>query len=289
MGLTVIAFIGSVFSPYYKWARRKCPADPYQHCSINVALYGKGGKRWAMTERTAASVRQDRDRFSVGPSALAWDGRTLTIDIDEVTVPLPSRLRGKIRLTPRNIYQNEVSLDAPGNHRWWPIAPLSDVEVSFEKPDRQWRGTGYFDSNWGSVPLETSFSRWTWSRAEMADGAVALYDVSRRAGHGDNDLAIALKFRADGGVEAFDSPPGVALKKAGWRIDRPTRSDVPGDARVLSTLEDTPFYARSMIETRLCGEVVKAVHESLSMDRFVSPVVQFMLPFKMPRRRRARQ
>ena len=288
MGLTVIAFIGSVFSPYYRWARRKGPADPYQHCSINVALYGKGGKRWAMTERTAISVTQSRDRFSVGPSALSWDGQTLTIDIDEVTVPLPSRLRGKIRLTPRAIYQTEVSLDAPRNHRWWPIAPLSDVEVAFEKPDRKWCGTGYFDSNWGSMPLENSFSSWTWSRAEMPDGALALYDVRRRAGHGDGDLAVALKFRADGGVETFESPPEVALKKAGWRIDRPTRSDVAGDARVVMTLEDTPFYARSMIETRLCGEVVKAVHESLSMDRFFSPVVQFMLPFKMPRSRRAR-
>lgn len=289
MGLTVIAFIGSVFSPYYKWARRKGPADPYQHCSINVALYGKGGKRWAMTERAAASVTQSRDRFSVGPSALTWDGQTLVIDIDEVTVPVPSRLRGRIRLTPRAIYDTEVNLDAPRNHTWWPMAPLSDVEVAFEKPDRQWRGTGYFDSNWGSTPLERSFSSWTWSRAEIADGAVALYDVKRRAGHGDEDLAVALKFATDGNVEIIESPPEVALKKAGWRIARPTRSEAPGDARVLMTMEDTPFYARSTIETRLCGETVKAVHESLSMDRFVTPVVQFMLPFKMPRVRRARR
>jgi carotenoid 1,2-hydratase len=32
------------------------------------------------------------------------------------------------------------------------------------------------------------------------------------------------------------------------------------------------------------GEDVHAVHESLSLDRFRSPVVQWMLPWRMPRR-----
>ena len=27
-GITIIAFIGSVFSPFYAWSRRKRPADP---------------------------------------------------------------------------------------------------------------------------------------------------------------------------------------------------------------------------------------------------------------------
>ena len=55
-GLTLIAFIGSVFSPYYAWARRRGPADPQNHCALNVALYGPGGNRWAH-DRTAAGER----------------------------------------------------------------------------------------------------------------------------------------------------------------------------------------------------------------------------------------
>ena len=49
-GITLIAFLGSVFSPYYAWARRRGPSDPLRHCALNVALYGPR-KRWAMTER----------------------------------------------------------------------------------------------------------------------------------------------------------------------------------------------------------------------------------------------
>ena len=43
--LPIIAFIGSVFSPYYAWSGR---TDPYNHCAINLALYGPRSSRWAM-------------------------------------------------------------------------------------------------------------------------------------------------------------------------------------------------------------------------------------------------
>ncbi len=37
-GITLIAFIGSVFSPYYAWSGRRSPDN---HCALNVALYGR--------------------------------------------------------------------------------------------------------------------------------------------------------------------------------------------------------------------------------------------------------
>ena len=73
-GLTIIAFIGSVFSPYYAFARRRGAADPEQFCALNVALYGPGG-RWAMTERSKRHVTRQPDRFAVGPSALTGTAR----------------------------------------------------------------------------------------------------------------------------------------------------------------------------------------------------------------------
>ena len=52
-GLTVIAFVGSVFSPYYAAARRRQEAvAPARFCAINVALYGPNRTAWAMTERS---------------------------------------------------------------------------------------------------------------------------------------------------------------------------------------------------------------------------------------------
>ena len=72
-GLTLIAFIGSVFSPYYASARRRGRSDPMNHCALNVALYGPRASRWAMTERGGARVAREASALGIGPSALAVD------------------------------------------------------------------------------------------------------------------------------------------------------------------------------------------------------------------------
>ena len=283
-GLTLIAFIGSVFSPYYAWARRRDPghrADPLHYCALNVALYGAGGKRWAMTERGRTSVRRSAGALEIGRSALEWDGQALTVRIDEITAPLPSRIRGTVRLHPAAVTGHVFTLDDDGLHHWVPIAPGAEVEVALEQPSLRWTGTGYFDSNRGDAPLEHAFTRWDWSRASLRGGDTAvLYDVSRRRG---GDLALALRFDASGAVERFEPPPAIALPGTGWRVARGTRTEAGSTARVVQTLEDAPFYARSLVAAELLGEPVKAVHESLSLDRFRSGWVQVLLPFRMPR------
>jgi carotenoid 1,2-hydratase len=67
-------------------------------------------------------------------------------------------------------------------------------------------------------------------------------------------------------------------------MQRGTRSEGGAGGRIVKTLEDTPFYARSIVASRVAGRPVTAMHESLSLERFALPVVQFMLPFRMPRR-----
>ncbi|MBK1700644.1 carotenoid 1,2-hydratase [Thiococcus pfennigii] len=280
-GLTLIAFIGSVFSPYYAWARRRGRGEPEHFCSVNVALYGASGKRWALTERGRKALRRTTSELAIGPSALRWDGEALTIDVDEVTAPIPSRLRGRIRLHPRALVDHPVSLDGKGRHHWRPIAPSSRVEVTMEQPDLRWSGAGYFDTNWGSEALEDGFACWDWSRASLGDGAAILYDVTRRdAGR----MSLALRIAGNGEVETFEPPPPAPLATTSiWRIARATQADTGQPARVVETLEDTPFYARSVIATHLLGEPATAVHESLSLDRFRQGWVQMLLPFRMPR------
>lgn len=272
--------LGNVFSPYYAHARRRGPADPLRHCALNVALYGVTGKRWAMIERGARHLQRTASSLQIGPSALRWEGDALTIDIAEVTVPLPSRLRGRVRLHPAGLTGQRFTLDADGAHRWWPIAPCARVEVAMEHPARRWSGHGYLDANAGDAPLEQAFATWHWSRVRLRDGAAVLYDVTRRDG---TRRSIAMRADASGAVAAFDPPAEVALPATRWRIARHTRAEPGGAVRVERTLEDTPFYARSVLSARLLGEPVVAMHESLSLDRFRQRWVQMLLPFRMPR------
>jgi carotenoid 1,2-hydratase len=275
-GLTIIAFIGSVFSPYYAWSIEK---DPFAHCAMNVVLYGDRS-RFAMTERRAVSLSRSADHIAIGPSAMHWDGTALTVRIDERGAPLPQRIRGTVRLEPRGFTAGPFHLDRAGRHRWWPMAPSARVEVAFDQPGLRWNGGGYFDTNDGDEPLEAAFTRWTWCRADLPDGAAILYDVHHRAGGGQN---LSLRFNTDGSRRDIRPPPPAMLPETGfWRMPRSTRSD-SGRARVLATYEDTPFYARSLLAATLDGEPVRAMHESLSLDRFRNPLVRLMLPFRMPR------
>ena len=68
-----------------------------------------------------------------------------------------------------------------------------------------------------------------------------------------------------------------------WRVARGGRTDEGTPLRVLQTLTDAPFYARSLVDAQWLGERVTAMHESLSLARFDSAWVQAMLPFRMPR------
>ncbi len=271
-----------MFSPYYAWSRRHGTGDPLEHCALNVALYGPRGKRWACTERGRPTVQQESSALRIGPSALRWDDNALTIMIDEMTVPLPSRLRGKVRLYPAALVDHTIALDAAGRHRWSPLAPYARIEVEMTHPALRWTGAAYLDSNNGDDALESAFAHWHWSRAGLRDGTAVLYDVTRRDG---STLSVATHFGASGAITHFTPPHVMALPPTHWRVARATRSDAGPAATVTRTLEDTPFYARSVLAAQLLGEPVTAIHESLSLDRFNTRWVQMLLPFRMPRRR----
>ena len=283
-GLTIIAFVGSVFSPYYHWAFQKDPsADPENHCCINVALYGRGARRWTMTERSRASMERSSTHFRVGPSQLRWTSDHLEIDVNEWSVPIPQRVRGKIKLFPERLFHYVTALDTNARHHWGPIAPAARVEVSLEQPQLSWTGHAYLDSNEGVEPVIQSFAEWDWSRANLSDGSVAvLYDIREKS---CNERVLALKFNPDQSVEQFQAPARQALPKAFWRVRRSIRSEAGVPARVVNTLEDTPFYVRSVLESGLLGENVISMHETLNIPRLDSTSTRLMLPWKMPRLR----
>jgi Hydroxyneurosporene synthase (CrtC). len=147
--LTLIAFIGSVFSPYYFKGRKRGQADPQDHVSLNVCLYGEE-RRWTMTERRAGSLSQTPSTLTIGPSRLHWaPDHGLIIAIDEIGTPIPQRVRGRVHVMPHFVNEQVFTLDEAGRHRWRPVAPSARVDVELQKPALRWSGHAYFDRNWG--------------------------------------------------------------------------------------------------------------------------------------------
>lgn len=281
--MTLIVFVGSVFSPYYASARRKGLVPAESFCAFNTILYGPGQrKRWSMTERSSKHLSRDPDSYTLGPSSLRWDGKTLIADIDEMCVPFPKRMRGQILVKPAKLTQHSLLLDPHGRHRWHPIAPIADVEVDFPAMGVSWSGEGYLDSNEGNEPLSDGFTGWDWTRARLPGGDCVVRYEAR--GHDQQPHRLALRFDNDGNIHNEQPRPSVTADRTQiWRVPR----RMPGAEQTLHlarTLEDTPFYARSLVKGEANGETFSGVHESLSMQRFDQSWVQTLLPFRMPRR-----
>ncbi|MBV9812521.1 MAG: carotenoid 1,2-hydratase, partial [Acetobacteraceae bacterium] len=277
--LTIIAFIGSVFSPYYALARTRGRGDPENHVAINVALYGRPSA-WSMTERGRNSLRRSMDGVEIGTSAMRRNGDTLTISIDETTCPVPSRLIGAVTVTPRMVQNQTFLLDGDGQHRWRPIAPACDVGVAFTRPDLSWSGSGYFDRNSGDAPLESAFRSWTWSRFHIGQHTRIFYDVVQDDG---TERRLSLAVDPKGTPTAASSLACGKLKPGLWRVERWAPVDAGYPAKLLTAFEDAPFYTRSKIRSRIDGVEAEGIHESLSLSRLRAPLVRLMLPFRMPR------
>ena len=231
-----------------------------------------------MTERRAGAVSARPDALTIGPSGVRFEDGALIFDIAERGAPIPRAVRGPVVVRPEITQAEAFALDPAGRHVWRPAWPRARVSVRFAAPDLNWDGDGYVDMNAGAEPLEAAFSSWHWSRATLSEGAGILYDC--RWANGD-EHALALRIGSDGRVKRAMVPPRSGLPRTGWGIDRETRSQ--SGAHVVETLEDTPFYARSLVSTDAFGAPCVAMHESLDLNRFASNWVRMLLPFRMPR------
>lgn len=298
-GLTIILFVGSVFSPHYAKARRSLgDADPERFCAVNLSLYdiARGRKLWALTEHP--SFERDSNSLRVGASSMRWvespdndRPAELHIELNEHQTQFFGRrgapLRGHVRVCPTALFGPRIELDrwqTRPRHRWYPVAPHARVEVEFDAPQLRFSGSGYHDANEGDEGLEHAFGAWNWSRCELEDHSVIAYDVVDLQGQ---PHARAWRFMPESAsiehIPEHALGPACVLSNTHWQVPRAIRSDREQPPQLRCTLEDSPFYSRSLVDVQLGGHSGIAIHESISLQRFASGWVRFLLPFKIRR------
>ncbi|HJK97565.1 MAG TPA: carotenoid 1,2-hydratase [Polyangiaceae bacterium LLY-WYZ-14_1] len=292
LAIVVIAMVGNPFSPEYFRARRRGGASALHHAAMNVALYGR--RRGLLSPGTPSAFALDEGPIPhafrtagglrIGRSTMAWEGDRLVVDLDERTTELgvgrPRPVRGRIVITPEAMPGLDLPIDEHGQHRWWPVAPLARIDVALREPAVRFSGHGYHDANAGEVGLERSFDRWSWSRARLPRGAGAAltYDVRCRSGA---TRTHAFRVAGNGDVDGLGDTWTAPLERSAWGLDRVARVDRGASARLVRSLEDGPFYTRSLVETRLRGAPVLAMHESLAGDRLRQAWVRFCTAYRM--------
>ncbi|MEM1148405.1 MAG: carotenoid 1,2-hydratase [Pseudomonadota bacterium] len=275
--IVIIVFVGSVFSPYYAWRKWQDPAD---HCAINVALYGPP-QRWSMTERGAKDTRRTQTSYETGNSRIERTPQGLALTFDEIGAPLPRRIKGRVTIDMPYENRQAFPLDPEAKHAWAPACTHAQITVDFTAPELSWQGSAYVDANYGLEPVTAGFDYWDWSRTPLRDGDTLIRYVTDPVAAVQQSLD--LRIAPDGQIRPAPLSPSYDLNASAiWQIRR--RTGKLGDAtpRLAQTLEDTPFYSRSLLEyaDRAAG---LTAHETLSCKRLRSPLVKALLPFRMPR------
>ena len=297
LAVVVIAMVGNPFSPSYARARTQKDdraLSPLNYCSMNVAVYSRRRsplRDWAFEEMPIASHHRAASELCVGASVFGWAGDRLVIDLDErstpgpVGYPLRFPIRGQIIVRPEVLPQVDLTLDAEGRHRWWPVAPLARIEVRLEQPQLRFVGSGYHDANAGDVPLEETFDTWTWSRSRLRRGACLTYDVRTLTGA---TRRHAFCVDRNGSIERLTGLAECRLEPSRWRLARSAHVDAGEPVRVVRTLEDGPFYARALLRGSWRGESSLAVHETLAVQRLKRRWVKFCTSCRMRQTRHPR-
>ncbi|MEL7128270.1 MAG: carotenoid 1,2-hydratase [Pseudomonadota bacterium] len=234
-----------------------------------------------MTERPKSAIERTTNTFAVGPSRVDRTSDGLSIRVLERGAPLPRAANGTVEV--RLPWQNtrRFQLHPSGRHTWQPICTTAEVSVAFDAPKRTWTGRAYVDTNWGTEPLETGFDYWDWSRTEGPDGSAKIRYVSDLASGGATDFCVG--FDTSGEISTHTLEPQTTLPPTPiWRIPRRAGLLNGETPELMRTLEDTPFYSRSLLNHPASG--VRAVHESFSGKRLRSNLIKSLLMVRMPRR-----
>ena len=95
--------------------------------------------------------------------------------------------------------------------------------------------------------------------------------------------AVARSFAVDAsGLEERDADEltPVPLPSTLFRLHPTVRLDA-GGLHSSKTMQDAPFYTRTLVSGQARGEQVTGVHEWLDLQRFANPWVQRMIPYRM--------
>ena len=307
--LSVIFFVGSVFSPdYAARLRRGEPARAEEHVAVNVALYDRGKQiAWVMSEYGPDALHagnDDDDDDDDGPriadstvERLANGGLRLTLR--ERTAPflvalagVGARLEGTIELEPHAPPLDAIELAGGAErHTWQARMPRARARVRFTRPDWSFDGVGYHDVNHGDGRLERAFSSWSWARFHDAARTTILYALHER-----DRPARALVVDARVDRPAIVRPalllPEGERRRAPWGLPLPRWFALESEGATLRCsagrlYEASPFYARYAAALAVRGGAepreTRGVGEYLDLDRFDSRGIQFLLRFKTRR------
>jgi carotenoid 1,2-hydratase len=270
--LTCIWFLGNPFSPYYRLSALGNKPDPFAHNALFFALYRQGRlhayhfTRFPRDQVCADERRPATLRF--GPNDLSYADGRYVLHLDDENANRRSLSVHLVFHAPPLLGQSVAEESRGDNHFWLPAAPACWVagQITLREKNNPgaeiiaFRGSGYHDHNWGTLPFAANIRDWYWARVGLGEGkALVLYHVNYR----QSARPVSHLLRFDGGqLKAHDDQPEVHLRRTafngfatGYATHLHIRSgELAADFWLGRRLDSAPFYIRALC----CANVSEA-------------------------------
>ena len=261
--LVIIFLLGNPFSSYYRLAAFGSDIDPVAHNGMLIALHRGPMLHHYLFARypreEAVGDPSTAPYLSLGPNQLQLlpDGSLRAVVNEEngnrrrihAEVTVEAAIAGFERKTETN----------PNDTHWWlPAIPSGRASVNIAIQSSSgaggverisFKGSGYHDHNWGTLPFDKTLQSWTWARADFGNGnsAIAYWNETPDSGR----TCLLLRF-APGSPAVVHASASIRVIK--WGVTRfavrfPERFIVTGGDTTIKfvagyKLENVPFYIR---------------------------------------------
>jgi carotenoid 1,2-hydratase len=278
-GAVAIFALGLPFLPGYASAARAGSAPPARQRPSVFFTAVRGGRPWfwALHETDPADVVWEADRVRFGAS-------TLEVRLDGGRAQWTAELAGALPGCP---WRAQVEVEGPlrratrgepaaAPHEWTVLSAVARGRASIRAGGDALRidGRAYLDRNTGDRWLDgldgLDVADWTWGRVALPGRERVWYVATSRDGAVH---ARALTVEADG--RSSVAPGGaevVGWRHTAWGLRVPTAVTVRGDDPALTVtlrapIDDSPFYARFLVEAEEAGERGRGFAEVCRPDR----------------------
>ena len=151
--------------------------------------------------------------------------------------------------TPYRPGSSYIEFGAPDRlYTWLCVVPRGEVEgtITVDGQERQVRGFGYHDHQWGNVNFLKEWNHWVWARQSFEDRSITVFDMVSNERTGFTRFPFVFVQDAQGQL-VFESTEGVACEVLGEYDDAASGKVYPtGVSYVFHDGEKTAEYAIRM-------------------------------------------
>lgn len=273
----VILFSSFPFSPQYlrKLISGEAKLNPLDFAAVNFNLY-KAGKitnyflNEFFSDKIIITKKNDKvDTLKIGSSSINFSKDEISLKIKGVEKWKKRVINSEFDFKINTSIQTLSTLESAGkniNHYWSPAGINNSFEAKIKirrnedqfapRKKLQFKGTGYYDRNWGCEPMYENILDWKWGRFHKDDMTIVFFDITYKENYSPPFRKVIITKGNELLLETSSPETNYIYSKNYWRLEFPKVIKIKTDNVEIEVLnkqksDNGPFYIRFQSEYKI--------------------------------------